>query len=59
MNLADQADQAASFDVAVIGAGVVGAALARAFTLAGAKVVVLEKGWYLGRKPFHLKIVNY
>lgn len=30
-------------DVAVIGAGVVGAALARAFTLAGAKVVVLEK----------------
>lgn len=43
MNLADQANQAASFDVAVIGAGVVGAALARAFTLAGAKVVVLEK----------------
>jgi glycerol-3-phosphate dehydrogenase len=31
------------FDVAVIGAGVVGAALARAFTLAGARVVVLEK----------------
>jgi glycerol-3-phosphate dehydrogenase len=30
-------------DVAVIGAGVVGAALARAFTLAGATVVVLEK----------------
>lgn len=34
---------AASFDVAVIGAGVVGCALARAFTLAGARVVVLEK----------------
>jgi glycerol-3-phosphate dehydrogenase len=31
------------FDVAVIGAGVVGCAIARAFTLAGAKVVVLEK----------------
>lgn len=31
------------FDVAIIGAGVVGCALARAFTLAGAKVVVLEK----------------
>lgn len=31
------------FDVAVIGAGVVGCALARAFTLAGARVVVLEK----------------
>lgn len=33
----------AHFDVAVIGAGIVGCALARAFTLAGAKVVVLEK----------------
>jgi glycerol-3-phosphate dehydrogenase len=32
-----------NFDVAVIGAGVVGCALARAFTLAGARVVVLEK----------------
>lgn len=31
------------FDVAVIGAGVVGCALARAFTLEGARVVVLEK----------------
>ncbi|WP_235019416.1 NAD(P)/FAD-dependent oxidoreductase [Tabrizicola flagellatus] len=31
------------YDVAVIGAGVVGCALARAFTLAGARVVVLEK----------------
>ncbi len=31
------------FDVAVIGAGVVGAALARQFTLDGARVVVLEK----------------
>ncbi|MCU0829759.1 MAG: NAD(P)/FAD-dependent oxidoreductase [Tabrizicola sp.] len=36
-------DAVASFDVAVIGAGVVGCALARAFTLAGARVVVLEK----------------
>jgi glycerol-3-phosphate dehydrogenase len=36
-------DHAASFDVAVIGAGVVGCALARAFTLSGARVVILEK----------------
>lgn len=36
-------DPLPSFDVAVIGAGVVGCALARAFTLAGARVVVLEK----------------
>lgn len=34
---------AKGYDVAVIGAGVVGCALARAFTLAGARVVVLEK----------------
>ncbi len=32
------------FDVAIIGAGVVGCAIARYFTLMGAKVVVLEKG---------------
>lgn len=32
-----------SYDVAVVGAGVVGCAIARAFTLAGARVVVLEK----------------
>ena len=32
------------FDVAVIGAGVVGCAVARRFALAGAKVVVLERG---------------
>lgn len=32
-----------SYDVAVIGAGVVGCALARAFALDGARVVVLEK----------------
>lgn len=32
------------FDVAVIGAGVVGCAVARRFALAGAKVVVIEKG---------------
>lgn len=31
------------FDIAVIGAGVVGAALARRFTLDGARVVILEK----------------
>ena len=31
------------FDVAVIGAGVVGCAIARRFTLDGARVVVLEK----------------
>ena len=37
------ADGLPGFDVAVIGAGVVGCALARAFTLAGARVVVLEK----------------
>lgn len=43
MNLADQPDKGTGFDVAVIGAGVVGAALARAFTLDGARVVVLEK----------------
>jgi glycerol-3-phosphate dehydrogenase len=34
----------ASFDVAVIGAGVVGCAVARRFALAGAKVVLVEKG---------------
>ena len=32
------------FDVAVIGAGVVGCAVARRFALAGAKVAVIEKG---------------
>ncbi len=43
MALSAGADTATTFDVAVIGAGIVGAALARAFTLAGARVVVLEK----------------
>lgn len=43
MQVADHSGSADGFDVAVIGAGVVGAALARAFTLAGASVVVLEK----------------
>ena len=33
-----------AFDVAVIGAGVVGCAVARRFALAGAKVVIIEKG---------------
>ena len=32
------------FDVAIIGAGVVGCAAARRFALAGANVIVLEKG---------------
>jgi glycerol-3-phosphate dehydrogenase len=32
-----------TFDIAVIGAGVIGCAIARAFVLAGARVVVLEK----------------
>ncbi|KQM33030.1 FAD/NAD(P)-binding oxidoreductase [Rhizobium sp. Leaf68] len=32
------------FDVAIIGAGVVGCAVARRFALAGAKVVIIEKG---------------
>ena len=36
-------DQDPLFDVAIIGAGVVGCAIARRFTLDGAKVVVLEK----------------
>lgn len=43
MDQAAPGDARTSFDVAVIGAGVVGCALARAFTLAGARVVVLEK----------------
>jgi glycerol-3-phosphate dehydrogenase len=41
--MVEPADSVPGYDVAVIGAGVVGCALARAFTLAGAKVVVLEK----------------
>ena len=32
------------FDITIIGGGVVGCATARAFTLAGAKVLLLEKG---------------
>ena len=32
------------FDVAIIGAGVVGCAAARGFALAGAKVVLIERG---------------
>ncbi len=38
------APTAALFDVAVIGAGVVGCAVARRFALAGARVVLIEKG---------------
>ncbi len=37
------ADRAETFDVAVIGAGVVGCAVARALALAGARAVILEK----------------
>lgn len=37
------AEPGGRYDVAVVGAGIVGCALARAFTLAGARVVVLEK----------------
>lgn len=37
-------DIAGLFDVAIIGAGVVGCAVARRFALAGARVVVIEKG---------------
>lgn len=33
-----------SFDIAIVGAGVVGCAVARRFALAGAKVVLIEKG---------------
>jgi len=33
-----------AYDIAIIGAGVVGCAVARRFALAGAKVVVIEKG---------------
>lgn len=36
--------EAAIYDVAIVGAGVVGCAVARRFALAGAKVVLLEKG---------------
>lgn len=43
MNGQIPSNTAGVFDVCVIGAGVVGCALARAFVLAGAKVVVLEK----------------
>lgn len=37
-------DAGIPYDVAIIGAGVVGCAVARKFALAGAKVVLLEKG---------------
>lgn len=40
---ADSPDTGDAFDIAVIGAGVVGCACARRFTLAGARVVVLER----------------
>ena len=43
MQTDDFAGRPSGFDVAVIGAGIVGCALARAFTLAGARVVLLEK----------------
>lgn len=37
-------DDPDSFDIAVVGGGVVGCAVARRFTLEGAKVILLEKG---------------
>ncbi|WP_250514671.1 NAD(P)/FAD-dependent oxidoreductase [Caballeronia sp. INDeC2] len=37
-------DEGENFDVAVVGAGVVGCAVARRFALAGARVLVLERG---------------
>lgn len=43
MHSVEPPDRPPGYDVAVIGAGVVGCAIARAFTLAGARVVVLEK----------------
>lgn len=39
-----QADLSISYDVVVIGAGLVGCAMARQFTLEGAKVLCVEKG---------------
>ena len=37
-------DRAAFYDVAIIGGGVIGCAMARRFALAGAKAVLIEKG---------------
>lgn len=41
---------ATSFDVAVIGAGVVGLAAARAVAEAGQKVLIVEKGTSIGQE---------
>ncbi len=43
-NSHDEALSARPFDVVVVGAGVVGCAVARRFALAGARVLVVEKG---------------
>ncbi|MDQ2083232.1 NAD(P)/FAD-dependent oxidoreductase [Xanthobacteraceae bacterium Astr-EGSB] len=44
MNAQSQLSGSERFDVAIIGAGVVGCAVARRFALAGAKVILIEKG---------------
>lgn len=44
MNAQSRLSDSELFDVAIIGAGVVGCATARRFALAGAKVAVIEKG---------------
>lgn len=44
MNAQPQSSSSELFDVAIIGAGVVGCAVARRFALAGAKVTLIEKG---------------
>lgn len=44
MSLDPSAVCAETFDVAIIGGGVVGCAVARRFALAGAKIVLIEKG---------------
>ncbi|AOF92956.1 NAD(P)/FAD-dependent oxidoreductase [Sinorhizobium sp. RAC02] len=44
MNAQSQLSGSEFFDVAIIGAGIVGCAVARRFALAGAKVALIEKG---------------
>jgi glycerol-3-phosphate dehydrogenase len=44
MNVADPAAKSNSYDVAIVGGGVVGCAVARRLTLDGARVVLVEKG---------------
>jgi glycerol-3-phosphate dehydrogenase len=42
--MADHPPNAEPYDLAIIGGGVIGCAMARRFTLAGAKVILIEKG---------------